>query len=629
MSRARERLLESYNVELSFIREMGGEFASEFSKIARRLDLREFECRDPYVERLLEGFAFLAARVRLKVEEEFPNFTQYLMQIVYPHLLAPTPSMAVVELQPNLDEGSLEEGYVVPRGTVLSSVMRRGEQTACQFTSASDVALWPISIADAEYLPTTAALSSLGVPGVRGAKAGVRLTLKASLDLNFADLAIDRLRLFIKGAEGLPMQIYERLVAHGMRVIVRPARSRSIGHVIDGRRAIRPVGFADEEALLPYGPRSFQGYRLLHEYFALPQRYMFVDLAEIGPGLRNCQGSEVDIFVLFDEPNRELEGNIDKTRFALFGTPVINLFEMRLDRVFLNNRDPELHIVPNRVKPLDYEIFDIQEVHGIGTSAKTEVAFQPFYAVHDRTDLRAERAYYALRREPRLVTRKRRNANDRLTEYVGSEVYISLVDANEAPYRHDLRQLGIRALCTNRDLPTRLVLGGKKTDFTLQTGAPVEAIRCLAGPTPPRESIAIEGVAWQLISHLSLNYLSLGGDDAHANASALSEMLSLYARASGARMNRSEMGLTALSARPVVERVPIPGPIAFGRGLEVKLTFDEARFEGTGLFLLGAVLEQFFAGYVSINSFTRTVIRSNGRGEVMRWPMRIGRRETL
>ncbi len=629
MSQARERLLERYNSELGFVREMGGEFASEFGKIARRLELREFECRDPYVERLLEGFAFLAARVRLKVEEEFPNFTQYLMQVVHPHMLAPTPSMAVVQLQPKLDEGSLEEGYVVPRGTALSSVMRRGEQTACQFTTSSDVALWPISITDAEYLPTTAALTSLGVQGARGAKAGVRLTLKTSLDLPFSALPLDSLRLFIRGAEGLPSQIYERLVAHGVRVVVRPAGSRSVGHVIDGREAIRPVGFADEEALLPYGPRSFQGYRLLHEYFAMPQRYMFVDLINIRPGLREYHGQELEIFVLFDEADRALEGNVDKTRFALFCTPVINLFEMRLDRVFLNDREPELHVVPNRVKPLDYEIFDILKVAGIGTSAKTEMTFQPFYAVHDRTDLMAERAYYALRREPRLVTRKRRSANDRLTDYVGGEVYISLVDANEAPYRHDLRQLGIRGLCTNRDLPTRLVLGVEKTDFTLQTGAPVEAIRCLAGPTPPRESIAAAGVAWQLISHLSLNYLSLGGEDEHANAGALSEMLSLYARASGALDNRSESGLMALSTRPVIERVPVPGPIAFGRGLEVSLTFDEARFEGIGFFLLGAVLEQFFAGYVSINSFTRTVIRSNERGEVMRWPMRIGRRGTL
>ncbi len=629
MSQARDKLLERYNSELSFIREMGGEFASEFGKIARRLELREFECRDPYVERLLEGFAFLAARVRQKVEDEFPNFTQYLMQVVYPHLLAPTPSMAVVEMRPKLDEGSLEEGYIVPRGTELSSVMRRGEQTACRFTTSSDVALWPISITDAEYLPTTAALSSLGLPQLRGAKAGVRIALKASLDLNFADLAMDRLRLFIQGAEGLPMKIYERFVAHGVRVVIRPAGSRSLGTVLDGRETIRPVGFADEEALLPYGPRSFQGYRLLHEYFALPQRYMFIDLAGIGPGLRACPSSEVEIFLLFDEPDRALEGYVDKTRFALFCTPVINLFSMRLDRVFLNDRDAELHVVPNRVKPLDYEIFDIQEVAGIGTSAKAEVAFRPFYEVRDRTDLKAERAYFALRREPRLVTRKRRSADERLTDYVGSEVFISLVDANEAPYRHDLRQLAVRGLCTNRDLPTRLVLGVGKTDFTLQTGAPVEAIRCLARPTPPRESIAAEGVTWQLISHLSLNYLSLGGDDSQANAGAMSQMLSLYARASGVRTDRAELGLMTLSTKPIIERMPVPGPIAFGRGLEVALTFDEAQFEGIGLFLLGAVLEKFFAGYVSINSFTRTVIRSNERGEVMRWPMRTGRRETL
>nr|MCU0808986.1 type VI secretion system baseplate subunit TssF [Candidatus Contendobacter sp.] len=209
------------------------------------------------------------------------------------------------------------------------------------------------------------------------------------------------------------------------------------------------------------------------------------------------------------------------------------------------------------------------------------------------------------------------------------EVYLSLVDADEAPYRGNLRQLAVTTLCTNRDLPLHMPVGLGQTDFTLASGAPVRAVRCLAGPTKPRPSHAQGDTAWRLISHLSLNYLSLADTDARQGAVALRELLALYGDLAEAAVRKQIDGVNSVQAVPVTRRAPIPGPIAFARGLEVTVNLDEAAFEGSGIFLLGSVLEQFFAKYASINSFTETVVKSTERGEIIRWPARIGRRHTL
>jgi len=633
MSTARDKLLDLYNGELAFVRELGGEFARDFGKVAHRLDLQTFKCEDPYVERLLEGFAFLAARVRLKIDDEYATFAQSLLQIVFPHLLPPTPSMAIVRFEPRLDEGSLEESYRLERGTKLHAVMRRGDTTACQFTTASDVDLWPIALTRADYLPTPTALSSAAIPGRQGSKAAISLRFEAKGGFDFADMPIDQLRLFLSGGGAVAGRIYERLIAHGKRVVLRDAEKPASGVVL-GPDTIQQVGFADDEALLPYDHRSFQGYRLLHEYFALPERFQFIDLVNLQTTLRNIASRSLEIIILLDEGDEELEGYVDASRFELFCSPAINLFEMDLDRVLLNTREPEFHVVPSKPQPIDFEVYDLQQVQGIGRNSEPMMTFEPFYKVNHQSASRKDNAYYAIRREPRLV-RQSRDPAGRLGSYRGSEVFLSLVDAKEAPYPHDLRQLAIKARCTNRDLPARMTVGMGKTDFTLRSGAPVASIRAVAGPTLPRESIATDRTAWQMISQLSLNYLSIGGAGSNdpmegaRSAAALTELLSIYARCGGAGNGRDDIGIHGVKTEPMISKLPVKGPIVFGRGVKVDLTFDDTKFEGTSFFLLGAILERFLARYVSLNSFTQTTINSNERGTVIQWPVRHGLRQTL
>jgi type VI secretion system protein ImpG len=318
------RLLAYYNRELQHVREMGAEFARAFPKIAGRLALDEFECADPYVERLLEGLAFLAARIQLKMDAHYPDFTQHLFEVVYPHYVAPTPSMAVVQFHPDMNEGALAEGVRVPRGTMLRGQIGKGEQTACRYQTTDETLLWPLEIRRLDYFSRDEALRD--VPDVPGTRAGLRLVLGATGGLTFDKITLEQLRLFLRGPGDLTVALYEQLLANTVAVIVRPKGSPAPWQLAIDPREIRRVGFRDDQAILPYGPRSFQGYRLLHEYFALPERFLSVELGGLAPALRQCPGRELEIFVLFDRASRVLEHRVDASLLALHCCPVVNLF---------------------------------------------------------------------------------------------------------------------------------------------------------------------------------------------------------------------------------------------------------------------------------------------------------------
>jgi type VI secretion system protein ImpG len=626
------RLLAYYNRELTHLREMGAEFAAEFPKIAGRLGLSGFECADPYVERLLEGFAFLAARVQLKIDAEFPVFTQHLLEMVYPHYLAPTPSMVVVQFQPDLSEGSLAEGVVLPRETQLRSTIGKGEQTACEYRTAHEVQLWPLELTEAEYFTHVGPVARADLPALQRSKAGIRLRLRMTAGLTFAQLAGSRpdqfrLDLFLQGADQIPFDLYAQLLGHATAVLVQPT-GRPVSWIeVLPATAIGSLGFEENEALLPYTATSFHGYRHLHEYFAFPARFLFVAIDSLGPILQRIDSSEVDLILLLGQTAPSLDGVINRDNFALHCSPAINLFPKRFDRIHLNEAGPEYHVIPDRTRPMDFEVYRVDSVTGYGAATTDMREFRPFYSATDLTARDAEPAYYSVHRLPRRLSSRQRRQGPR-SSYVGSEVYVNLVDAGESPWSSQLRQLAVTGLCTNRDLPLQMPVGTGHTDFSLEIGAPVQAVRVRAGPTRPQPSHAHGDTAWRLISHLSLNYLSIADSDGGRGAAALRELLALYADLASADVRKQVEGLRSVASQPIVRRLPGVRPVTYARGLEISLHCDETAFEGTGVFLLGTVLERFFARYCSINSFTETLLKTD-REEVMRWPATIGRRPTL
>ncbi len=626
------RLLRYYSQELQHLREMGGEFAIQYPKIAGRLGLEGFECADPYVERLLEGFAFMAARVQMKIDAEFPRFTQHLAELVYPHFLAPTPSMAIAQLQPDLSNPALAAGYAVPHGAAMRSVLGKDETTACEYRTAHALTLWPVELAEVRFF--THAGSIEGIDARLQAslktrvKAGLRLRLRTTNGAPFSKLRLDRLSLHLRGGGELPGRIYEKLLGAVEGVLVLPGSRAAGRQVLLPKGALQPRGFAEADALLPSGQRSFQGYRLLQEYFAFAQRFLFIELSGLQPAVAACAENELEIIVLLSQGDARLEQVLDHSHFALNCTPVVNLFRRRADRIALSGEQFEYHVLPDRTRPLDFEVHQVESVTGYGSGADAEQEFHPLYSARDLGAERPGQAYYQIRREPRLLSQRQRRQGPR-SSYVGSETFISLVDAQEAPYRNQLRQLGLVLWCTNRDLPLSMPLGVGKTDFVLEQGGPVQAVRVLGGPSQPFPSFAEGGMAWRLINQLSLNYLSLADTDPEQGARALRELLSLYCHPLDAGSLRQVDGVRSVAARPVTRRMPAPGPITFGRGLEITVTLDDGAFEGASAFVLGGVLSEFFGQYVSVNTFTETVVRTVGRGEIMRWPAKGGACATL
>jgi len=624
------RFLDLYNRELAHLRAMGAEFAKEFPKIAGRLGgVDEFQpCQDPFVERLLEGFAFLAARVQLKLEAEFPRFTQSLLETIYPHYLAPTPSMAIVQFQPDLNEGGLCDGFTIPRGSALYSFLGKTDQTRCEYRTAHDVVLWPVQVSQANYY--TRELAQLQIPDISDVKAGIHIRIRSTAGLTFDKLQLDSLPFHLMGAGDIPMHLYEQFFGSAVAVVIQPVTKPVKWQKVIDASCIRRVGFGSKEALLPYDARSFQGYRLLHEYFTFPQRFMFVELANLGEAIQQCDEQQLDIIILSREMDIELESVVSADNFALFCTPAINLFNKRADRIHVSERFFEFHVVPDKTRPQDFEVYKISRVIGYGARSDQLQEFLPFYLAKDLGDSDSSRgAYYIVNRVPRPKSHREKLRGRRSRIYAGSEVYVSLVDATSSPYSPDLKQLGIETLCTNRDLPLHMPIGQGGSDFTMDKTAPCTSIRCLGAPTSPRPSYAEGEIAWRAINSLSLNYLSLTDTNTHEGASALRDILRLYSDTANLQISKQIDGIKSISCKPITRRITMSPSIAFARGLEVTVTFEERAFEGSGVFLLGAVLEQFFARYVSINSFTETVVNTLERGEVMRWPMRTGLRQIL
>lgn len=622
------RLLRYYNQELQHLHEMGGEFAQLFPKIAARLGMDGIEVADPYVERLLEGTAFLTSRVQLKIDAEFPRFTQHLLEIIYPNFLAPTPSMLVAQFQPLLTETNLATGFTIPRGSSMHSQLGRGDATACEFRSARDVTLWPIELISAEYFAFAPDLPLAQLSVRKDVKSGVRIKLKATAGLTFDQLQLNRLTLYLSGTDEVAYKLHELCCGAALGMLIGPATRRWDWQHFLPAQTIQSVGYEDNEALLPVAERSFQGYRLLQEYFAFPQRFLFVDLDGLQPALQRAEKSdEIEIVLLFSRNEAHLENVVSANNFSLFCAPAINLFPKRADRIHLSDGDHEYHVVPDRTRPMDYEVHTITGVTGYGVGSESEQAFLPLYADF-HTEHGEHSAYFTVQREPRLLSVAQKKLGAR-SSYVGSEMFLAIVDPQEAPYASDLRQLSITTLCTNRDLPLTMPLNIGRSDFTLESAAPVEAIRCIKGPSKPYSPLRDGAMAWRLISHLSLNYLSLLNANEREGAAALREILELYAASSDAGLKSHIEGVRAVRVQPQTRRLPMAGPITFGRGLEIELEVDEMAFQGGSAFLFGAVLERFFARYVSINSFTETVLRSSARGEVMRWVPKCGQRAIL
>ena len=609
----RDELLLYYERELDYLRKMAMEFAEKHPKVAARLALEPTKCEDPHVERLLEGFAFLAARVHLKLDDEFPEISEALLSVVYPQLTRPIPSMSIVQFQPDPEKGKLTTGLEIPRHSPLYSRPVGG--VPCTFRTCYPTTLWPATVTAGEWRAPSRLQPAVKATDSTGA---IRVELHTPPDVKLPELKIDRLRFYLDGDAGLIHLLYELLFNRLNRILVRdPTPGSKVSPVSLPASALRPVGFSLEDALLPYGHGTFLGHQLLMEYFSFPEKFFFVDLTGLEPiwsaGFRDAFEivfliSEVES----DDRRQRLELEVTKNTFRLGCAPVVNLFSQTAEPIQLSQRRYEYEVLPDVRRPYAAEIFSVDEVTAINTSTQETFTFEPFYSLRHWARSAKTATYWLARR--RLSNRP----NDE-----GTDIFLTLVDLSMRPMDPDANILSLKTTCTNRGLPARLPFGSEDGDFELGGAASLKRIVTLRKPTPPIRPAAGKAAYWRLISHLSLNYLSLVEDGKEA----LQQILRLYDLGQSAYSQAVIESIRNVRSRRHFARVSSENGISFARGQRIEIDLDEDRFTGGGAFLFASVLERFLAINASLNSFTQLVVTTPQRKEALReWEPRSGRK---
>jgi len=616
--------LEYYEEELTHIRTLAAEFADMHPAVARNLSLDTAPCPDPYVERLLDGVAFLAARTRLKVDAERSRFARSVLEVLYPDLLSPTPATAMAVLKPGQQVQTMNAGHLVKRGTRLVSSLQPGLSTRMTFTTAQDVTLWPLEIASVGYYQDRSALAAAGITAPAGvaSEAALRITIARTGKGKLSELALDRLDLHFAGRTKAAL-LFDTIFGVCTAVGARQAGKQ-------GRLAPLPepqmVGIGDAEALMPRTRPTFEGYRLLREYFMMPERFHYVRVAGLQPVIRSCDAG-LDIIFLLRRAAPEL-ADLAPADFELFATPLINLFERECNVIELDARRTRQVLYADRTRPRDFEIYRITHVE----DAEAEGADAEIPALFSLGQNRGNGWVYSTERRPRRATEDERREGMTRTTYTGDDVFLAISRPVGMPTGRTLKRIEITALCTNRDLP----ILDDNPSLSLESGDPVETIRLLGALRPPQNSIPAalpagadaesraDELAWRLVAQLSLNFLSLAKDGRGVDP--LHALLDLYADRGDPVLGRHVRSIVRVDSQPVVERLAIPGPMCFGRGTEVMLHVDQSVLSGQSSLLLSALLARLFARHAGINGFVRTRTRLLQRQEDVPWPMTPGNR---
>lgn len=607
-------LLHYYERELTFLRRSGARFARKYPRVASRLMLEANKCDDPHVERFLEGAAFLAARVHLKLDEDFPEISEALLDVVYPQHVRPVPSMGLVQIHPDPEQGKLTSGLEIPRGTPLYS--RPVDGVPCRFQTCYDTTLWPLSVGDAGWCGT----HELDPP-IRGSDAvgAIRIRVDAPDDLPLNELEIERLRLHIHAESTLGLTLYEILCSNADRVVVRPSGPGS--HPALGGCRLTPVGFEEDQGLLPHPRRSFLPYRLLQEYFVFPDKYLFVDVEGLGGLAATDWEGGFEIVVLVrpfegSDRTRILESGVHADTFRLGCTPIINLFQKTSEPILLTHKRHEYPIVADARRRESTRIYSVDEVSAVSSGRSEPVHFQPLYSLrHAFPEASRDRIMWYARRRVRAWD----PGGD-------TDMGISFVDEKARMVRPGLDAVTARLTCTNGDLPAQLPFGHEEGDFELPGGGPIDRVVALVKPTSSREPALGKAQLWRLISQLSLNFVSLvdGGPDP------LREVLRLHNTGDEPAGEKQIQGIRAIEARPTYARIQSDHGLTFARGNRVEITFDEEYFAGGSVYLFASVLERFLGLSVSMNSFCVLVARTLQRNEkVAQWAPRAGRKVLL
>lgn len=609
-----DELIPYYEKELAFIRQMGAEFAIEHPKIAARLGINAETIEDPHVSRLIEGFAYLNARIQHKLDDDFPELSDALLEVLFPHYQRPVPSMTIVQFV--ADEDKLEASYRLPENTLLETEQFQGE--TCQFTAIYQTHLHPFKLTEASLLGRP--FTTPGSQQLKGSASVLKLSLKTfNNDINFAAVKPERIRFYLKGQPQHINPLYE-LLLNNCQAIVMVTSENDANPVRLPVNIIKPVGFGTDEGLLPYPESSFMGYRLLTEYFTFPEKFMFIDLEGFADKIPENAADTLEFYIYLNVSDIELEHNISAQTFQMGCSPAINLFEHRTDPIKLDHTTTEYQIIADIRRPAGYEIYAVNKVIA-STSAGDKESYLPLYGTnHENQDQEKHAYWFTTRRNAKLGAGLRDD---------GSDVFLSLVDLHFNPNNPDDRTLNIETICSNRDQPAKLPFSAVQPRLQcINSSPPCKHINCITQPSATVRPSMRNQARWRLISHLSLNHLSLTGrDDA---TQALKEILRLYDFKDLSSNRALIESISKINTKPISAPLNIDGRATLCRGIEIEIELDDSQLSGSSSYLFATILEHFFALYCSLNSFTRVLVKlKNKEGYLKKCPPRAGEKILL
>jgi type VI secretion system protein ImpG len=603
-----------YERELTFIRQLAQDFARQYPAAAARLLLEPNRSTDPHIERLIESFALLTGRIQHKLDDEFPELTTALLGVLYPHYLAPIPSMAVVQFDLDHGRAQLPEGFLIERRSRLS--VRPIADQPCKYRTGYPVTLWPVEVTGATFMRPP---FPRGMSPPRGTVAALRIQLACLGGLSFAGLELETLRFFLTGENETIAILYEILFNHVLQaVFLSPEDMANPAPIVaTPAECLSQVGFELDEGLLPYPRQSFLGYRLLSEFFAFPSKFHFVDLRGLRRVCRAGFQRRLDVVLFLNRGSAKLEQDIRADTFLLGCTPVINLFAQTAEPIRLTQARFEYEIVPDVAHPNGMEVYSVDSVTSVDAVTGIQAEYYPFYSFRHGTNAENDGTFWSATRRASLRPADR-----------GTDVYLNLVDLDFDPRLPADPVLVVRTTCTNRDMPAFLRDAGERIPFELEAAAPVARILCVRSPTNPLRPPLRRGTYWRLVSHLCLNHLSLSASP--EGLEALKEILRVYDFSDPEHDRQTALvtqqlieGITSLASRRVTGRIASSDGVSFCRGMEVKMEFDEEKYFGTGVYLFASVLERFLGLYATINSFTQLVARTKQAERPFKaWPPR-------
>jgi len=645
--------LEHYERELEYLYERSQEFAAQYPGIAERLGGLSKETVDPGIMGLMEGSAFMAARVQLKLKSEFAQFTTELLEHLLPNYLAPIPSAILVQAKPKFEDQNLAEGMSFPAGSYVDAAyVEKNKNITCRYRLSGKLDLWPLHLTRAQYFASPAPLQALGLEVGSETTAGLQLSFRRRTSelpkegeedqdegAPIKEVALDNLSIHLNGSDVDRVALYEQLFADCTAMTIRHLGPFETPKFIRlEMSSLDQVGFEEDEPLYAGDDRVFAGFTMLREFFAFQDKFLGFRLKNLRKKLAQIDAAEFDILFEFDKPVNRLSSVTKETMFRLYTIPAANLFEMDCSRIPVRKNEHEHNVVPDRSRWLEFETHRLVDIFAHYPGVKEKKRVFPIYNLPVGNVNAEDALYYSFRRLRRRPTDQEKRFGIP-SNYMGGEMFISLLEPEALDDKDRVRELSVRALCSNRHLAEQLPVGKTGADFTMVDDTTI-LMDCIAGPTPPRDSIVnIERrrqdtnpsgrILWKLINLLSFNHLGLTDRGADDPAMGLRELLTLFTDISDTITERRIRGIVGISSRPIVRRLRQATGFNAARGIEITVTFDEKAFEGTGIMIYGAVLDRFFAEYTSINSFTETVVKSSRRGVLKRWPPRSGTGEVL